>query len=205
MVQGLQHVRLCAKVTVPTILFYHYTSDYAPTVLVIVHTHNARILCRYKLNFTARDSTGEGNFFCFDNAARQVVKKDCQTLFHSTLRVNGIPPALEAIIGATFTFAIGLTLESYHTDTRTYLINRVMPDGQQSAPPPLQPPPQLTLPSPTPAHTLPTVSKLTGPSLTEAIPPAQSHGTTDQEHDLARGTPPPVQLDSYVRDYHTKK
>ena len=84
---------------------------------------------RYKLTFAARDETAEGQFFCFDGIAQQIVKKSCESLFHLPDRMSGTPPGLTAIVGNKYTFAVGLTSESYYSKhTREYQVKYVMED-----------------------------------------------------------------------------
>ena len=87
---------------------------------------------RYKLKFAARDETAEGQFFCFDGIAQQLVKKSCESLFHLPDRMSATPPALTAIIRNKYTFAVGLTSESYYSkQTREYQVKCVMEDFQK--------------------------------------------------------------------------
>lgn len=51
--------------------------------------------------------------------------------------LNTAPPALAAIIGTQWTFAIGLTAESYHNkDIKTFLVNFIVKDFQRPPPVP---------------------------------------------------------------------
>ena len=84
---------------------------------------------RYKLKFTARDETAEGQFFCFDGIAQQLVKKSCESLFHLLDRMSATPPGLTAIVGNKYKFVVGLTSESYYSkQTREYQVKCVMED-----------------------------------------------------------------------------
>ena len=79
--------------------------------------------------FTATDNTAEGQFFCFDGIAQQIVKKTYESLFHLPNRMSGTPPGLTAIVGNKYTFAVGLTSESYYSkNTREYQVKYVMED-----------------------------------------------------------------------------
>ena len=84
---------------------------------------------RYKLKFAARDETAEGQFFCFDGIAQQIVKKTYESLFHLPNRISGTPPGLTAIVGNKYTFTVGLTSESYYSkNTREYQVKYIMED-----------------------------------------------------------------------------
>ena len=79
--------------------------------------------------FAAIDNTAEGRFFCFDGIAQQIVKKSCESLFHLPNRISGTPPGLTAIVGNKYTFAVGLTSESYYSkNTREYQVKYIMED-----------------------------------------------------------------------------
>lgn len=80
------------------------------------------------------------------------MKKSCEALLQLPNKTAGAPPALAAIVGNRYKFAIGLTSESYHSKARAYQVNSIMEDFQRVPPAPrlptVQAPAQLpTLPS----------------------------------------------------------
>lgn len=107
--------------------------------------------CRYKLSLIAADGTAEAKFFCHDVVARQIIRRNCDSLIKTIGNTPGLPPQMLATIGKTYTFAVGLTDESYRSmQSRTYLIDSVIfrPQQQQlTAPTPLalEPAPQLAI------------------------------------------------------------
>ncbi|KAG0526658.1 hypothetical protein BDA96_06G164600 [Sorghum bicolor] len=105
----------------------------------------------YKLSLIAADGTAEAKFFCHDVVARQIIRRNCDSLIKTIGNTPGLPPQMLATIGKTYTFAVGLTDESYRSmQSRTYLIDSVIfrPQQQQlTAPTPLalEPAPQLAI------------------------------------------------------------
>lgn len=82
--------------------------------------------------------------------ARQIIRRNCNSLLKSVKQAPGLPTQILAVISKKFTFAIGLTDESYRSmAATTYLVDSfVFRPNQQ---PPL-PKPVLTLEAP-PHHT----------------------------------------------------
>ena len=167
---------------------------------------------RYKLKFSAKDETAEGQFFCFDGIAQQLVKKSCESLFHLPDRMSATPPALTAIIRNKYTFAVGLTSESYYSkQTREYQVKCVMEDFQKrlftprslaiegSSKNPTPPKPLMVIPATTTAPSTANTSSLMidappaeSPTPTEpaTLPPAgqTTPSTTKNLHDQASST-----------------
>lgn len=118
--------------------------------------------CRYKLNFTAADTSGEGRFFAFDAMAQKIIKKECQAVFNSAIGLSTTPPALTAIIGTQWTFAIGLTDECYHNkDIKIFLVNFIVRDFQRPPPAPVPLPVQLVPATPHRQLALPPPASIT--------------------------------------------
>ncbi|XP_066389959.1 uncharacterized protein [Miscanthus floridulus] len=53
-----------------------------------------RLRTRYKLSFAAADDTAKANFFCNDEMARMIVRRNCQTLLNSLRKNTDFPPEL---------------------------------------------------------------------------------------------------------------
>lgn len=87
------------------------------------------------MTFSATDTTAEGQFFCFDSIGRQIIKKSCESLIQDPAKRVGTPFALAATVGNRYTFAVGLTTESYHLrGTDVYQIKCIMEDFQKRLP-----------------------------------------------------------------------
>ena len=64
--------------------------------------------------------------FCFDNIARRIISKPCETIIKSIRHPTDTPPDLAAIISLKFTFAITITDASYHLRNKVFQINSIL-------------------------------------------------------------------------------
>lgn len=103
-----------------------------------------------KFSLIEADETAEAKKKFLDVVARQIIRRNCNSLLKSVKQAPGLPTQILAVISKKFTFAIGLTDESYRSmAATTYLVDSfVFRPNQQ---PPL-PKPVLTLEAP-PHHT----------------------------------------------------
>lgn len=74
------------------------------------------------MGFLASDDTTTAEMLCFENVAKQIVGKPCETLLKNTSASNAhtIPTDITAIISTKYTFAVTLTKYSFHTDKKVF-------------------------------------------------------------------------------------
>lgn len=116
---------------------------------------------RYKLSFLAADETIEARFFCHDIVARQIIRRNCDSLLRAINYAPGLPQQILNTIGRRYTFAVGLTDELYCSmEARAYLVDSCVfrPNPQVPAPPTplaLEAPPQAVAQQPQGSSTPP--------------------------------------------------
>lgn len=115
--------------------------------------------CRYLLNFTATDETGEARFFAYDEVAKLIVQKDCDIVLNPLKLALGLPQPLQAVLNTRFLFSVSLTENSFSSRTRRqYLIKHILdkpgrhPSALSTAGPAMIPQP-ATAPTSSSAHT----------------------------------------------------
>ncbi|EES17915.2 hypothetical protein SORBI_3009G086600 [Sorghum bicolor] len=89
--------------------------------------HGTNSLPRYLFNFSAKDETGEANFFAYDETARIIIQKDCDLILNPLKLAMGLPQQLQAVIAKKFIFSINLTENSFTSKARRqYLVKHVL-------------------------------------------------------------------------------
>lgn len=76
---------------------------------------------------TASDDTAGANFSCYDEEARMIIHHSADTLRNLEKKNPGFPQEINALISKEFTFAVGLTNDSfYDVNPRTYQVKYIM-------------------------------------------------------------------------------
>jgi len=92
-------------------------------------------LYRYLISFIGKDDTAEARFFAYDDEAQRLVQKNCQAVVNPLRARDGLPQAIQNIVGKTYVLSVDLTNESCKTSrNRQYQVKAVLERPSRRAP-----------------------------------------------------------------------